>query len=289
MPGRFAAKARRIAAACTWTRSAISDTLRRPSVNAAPSRPGSRWWSAPIPLNRCVTRVAPASVAAVACASVAVEWPSDVTTPLARNAPIASTARSASGPSVVRVTTSGSAAIQSRSGGTMSSRRCAPGAPPRNGPSRCAPAICARPGGRCCAPAISARREAYESSGAVTSVGHHVVVPCPASKSSRRSQSAPDAWATSTSSIPLTWMSTKPADEQAIGNRAPRRRDVDDQAGALVDVDDGAFEDAVRCDDLRRCDRGHGAVRPRCGLRAPERGRPCRAGSSPTRGGGRPR
>ena len=56
---RLAPIARRSAAGCTCTRSAISDGVSRSSSSAAPATPGSRWWNGAMPLNRCVTSVAP--------------------------------------------------------------------------------------------------------------------------------------------------------------------------------------------------------------------------------------
>ena len=61
---RLAPIASRSAAGCTCTRSAISDGVSRGSSSAAPATPGSRWLNGAMPLNRCVTSVAPASAAA---------------------------------------------------------------------------------------------------------------------------------------------------------------------------------------------------------------------------------
>ena len=59
-----AVSARRSAAGCTCTRSAMNDGTSRRSSSAAPATPGARWCSGPMPLKRCVTSRAPASAAA---------------------------------------------------------------------------------------------------------------------------------------------------------------------------------------------------------------------------------
>ena len=84
----------------TCSPSGMSPIVTRSSASAAPGRPGSRWSSFAIALNRWVTLLMPASKPARACAQVAALWPADTTTPFATSAATTSSAPGSSGASV---------------------------------------------------------------------------------------------------------------------------------------------------------------------------------------------
>ena len=181
-------------------------------------------------------------------------WPRSGRGPRARRARaaarMASTARSCSGPRVTIATVVGERrqpveverAHQRRTGGRRASRR---GTAPRGGRRR---STGEGPAGRRRS-AMRASGAAKASSGAVTSVGTHVVTPCASSSSSRRDQSAP----LRVGHVDIVDAVDLQVDE--AGDERPRRdgtgggRDGDD--AAAVDLDDTRLEHTVGCDHPR--------------------------------------
>ena len=76
-PGPLARRTAFPAAGCTWHPSQISSTASSSLESAAPTSPGARCVNGAIRLKRCVTRVAPASMAATASSRFAPVWPSE--------------------------------------------------------------------------------------------------------------------------------------------------------------------------------------------------------------------
>ena len=209
-----------------------------------------------MPLNRWVTSRAPASAAASASSYVQREWPSATTTPRATSArtprePGIGLGRERHEAHEARAARPDGRGSQSTSTACSSSGGCAPGAPPRNGPSRCTPSMRGQPGvvrrrpprprrGRCAS--------SYRSSGAVTSVGRYEVTPA------------------------SSWRA--PARRQPAGSAAP---EVHVAEPVDLQVDEPGREQHVAD--------GGGAAR---GIRRPRRRRPARPRSPPTRRSRRP-
>src|ERR671911_662567 len=208
-------------AGCRCTPSAIAPTRTRSSVSATPTSPGSRWCSGAIALNRCVTHVTPASIAAVACSAVADEWPTETTTPAAVRACTTSRAPGSSGARVTIARPASlvqpSAATSPRSGATRSDGGWAPrrsGA--RNGPSRWRPSGTAN--GRSSAASTRAaggplrttsNARARIAAGAVMIVGSQAVTPQRGSAAAT-SHSRSGSVVRSTPTAPLHCRSTNP-------------------------------------------------------------------------------
>ena len=143
--GPLARKARATKPAWVWIRSAMTDTVSRSSVSAAPRSPGARWCSGPMALPRCVTRRAPAAAASVATSALHAEWPSDTTTPRPLSAASASSAPGSSGAIVhdpddrcrARRATPDLSRRRCRARTVADGRRPRPGTAPRDARRRC--------------------------------------------------------------------------------------------------------------------------------------------------------
>ena len=125
----------------TWTRSAISPTVRRSSTSATDARPGSRWCTPDMPLNRWVAIVAPAPIADSTRGGrrrAVAERHHDVALDEQRDRLLGARAARARSSRGARSSRQRGRASRDRSA-RAAHGGCAPGAPPRNGPSRWAP------------------------------------------------------------------------------------------------------------------------------------------------------
>ena len=186
--------------------------------SAAAMTPGSRWFSGRIALNTWVNIDAPAAIPARASSRVASVCPIDTATLRATSFRIASSAPGSSG-AIVMSFSEGSAARRSKDSpqGSRFNGGCAPSRRGEmNGPSMCIPRIAAAsvgassPARVAAASAIAPCARSMRSTGDVTAVGNHAVVPSRASFCPIAISASVDAVITSIPCEPLTWRSTKP-------------------------------------------------------------------------------